>query len=141
MAVTAPPRPDPWATAPLPPASGNRRRNSKLGDRMFSYVALLAGLMVLVVLGLIAYSTTKEAMPWFRESGFDSVLSNDWDPTRGHFGALGLIYGTFLVGVISLLFAVPVSIGIALFVTEIAPRRIARSIVYVVDLLAAIPSV
>ena len=52
-----------------------------------------------------------------------------------------MIYGTFLVGIIALVISVPVSIGIALFVTEIAPRRISKPIIYVVDLLAAIPSV
>ena len=97
--------------------------------------------MVLVILGLIAYSTTKEAWPWFQQEGLDAVLSDNWDPTHNHFGALALIYGTFLVGFLSLLFAVPVSVGIALFVTEVAPRRIAKPIIYMVDLLAAIPSV
>jgi phosphate transport system permease protein len=112
-----------------------------LTDRIFRWLALASGLMVLVVLGLIAYSTTHEAWPWFRAEGIHAVVSDRWDPAHGHFGGLALVYGTFLVGVIALVLAVPVSIGIALFVTEIAPRRLRRPIVYVVDLLAAIPSV
>ncbi len=139
MAVTAPPKPE--GPPPAPPRGlGSGSRTSKTGDQLFRAIALLAGLMVLVVLGLIAYSTTKEAMPWFREEGF-GIFSDNWNPTAGHFGAGALIFGTFLVGFLSLLFAVPISIGIALFVTEVAPPRVARPVIYVVDLLAAIPSV
>jgi phosphate transport system permease protein len=98
-------------------------------------------LTVLVVLGLIAYATTKEARPWFHREGLSSVLSDTWDPAHDEFGGLALVYGTFLVGVIALVLSVPVSIGIALFATEVAPRRLRRPIVYSVDLLAAIPSV
>jgi phosphate transport system permease protein len=139
MAVTAPPKPEGPSPA-APRGLGSGKRPPKRGDQLFGVVALLAGLMVLVVLGLIAYSTTKEAMPWFREEGL-GIFSDNWNPTAGHFGAGALIFGTFLVGFLSLLFAVPISIGIALFVTEIAPPRVARPVVYVVDLLAAIPSV
>ncbi|MET0894858.1 MAG: phosphate ABC transporter permease subunit PstC [Acidimicrobiia bacterium] len=109
-------------------------------DRLFEYVALLAGLMVLVILALILFSTTQKAWPWFQEEGL-GIFANDWVPSQGKFGAGALIYGTFLVGFLALLMAVPVSVGIALFVTEIAPRRLAKPVVYVVDLLAAIPSV
>lgn len=109
-------------------------------DRSFRVLALIAGLTVLLVLALIAIYTTREAWPWFREEGL-GIFTNNWDPAHNHFGALGLIYGTLLVSVIALVLAVPVSIGIALFVTDVAPRRIRRPIVYTVDLLAAIPSV
>ena len=110
-------------------------------DRLFRWLSLASGLLVLVVLALIAYNTTKQAWPWFKAEGLHGVLTDDWNPAKQRFGALGLIYGTFLVGVIALVIAVPVSVGIALFVNEIAPRRLARPIVYTVDLLAAIPSV
>jgi phosphate transport system permease protein len=109
-------------------------------DRTFRVLALIAGLAVLVVLALIAIYTTREAWPWFREEGL-GIFTDNWDPAKNHFGALGLIYGTLLVSVIALVLAVPVSIGIALFATEVAPASIRRPIVYTVDLLAAIPSV
>jgi phosphate transport system permease protein len=96
--------------------------------------------MVLVILGLIAYTTTKNAWPWFKAEGL-GIFADNWDPAKGQFGAGAMIYGTFLVGLIALLMAVPVSVGIALFVTEVAPRRLRKPIVYTVDLLAAIPSV
>ena len=69
------------------------------------------------------------------------VFADNWDPAKDQFGAGAMIYGTFLVGFIALVLSVPVSIGIALFVTEIAPRRLRKPIIYTVDLLAAIPSV
>ncbi len=97
--------------------------------------------MVLVILAAIAYSTTKEALPWFRQEGLNAVFSDNWNPTENHLGALSLIYGTFLVGFLALLIAVPISLGIALFVTEIAPKKLAKPVIYTVDLLAAIPSV
>jgi phosphate transport system permease protein len=110
-------------------------------DIVFRYVALVAGLMVLVVFALIAIATTREAWPWFRAEGLSAIGSDNWDPAHGHLGALGLAYGTLLVSFIALLLAVPVSLGIALFATQVAPRAIRRPIVYTVDLLAAIPSV
>jgi phosphate transport system permease protein len=109
-------------------------------DHLFRWVALASGLLVLIILGLIAYSMTKEAWPWFRAEGIN-VLADNWDPAKGQFGAGAMIYGTFLVGLIALLIAVPISVGIALFVTEVAPRPFRKPIVYAVDLLAAIPSV
>lgn len=111
-----------------------------VADRSFRILALVAGLVVLVILALIAIYTTREAWPWFRDEGL-SIFSDNWDPARNHFGVLGLMYGTLLVAVIALLLAVPISIGIALFVTDLAPQSFRRPIVYTVDLLAAIPSV
>ena len=109
-------------------------------DHIFRWIALAAGLLVLAILGLIAYTTTKNAWPWFREEGL-GIFADNWDPAKGQFGAGAMIYGTFLVGIIALVISVPVSIGIALFVTEIAPRRLRKPVIYIVDLLAAIPSV
>jgi len=138
MAVEAPPRSGDAPTPTRGLSSGGAP--SKVGDHLFRYVALVAGLMILVILVLIAWSMTKEAWPWFKEEGL-GVFADDWDPTNGHYGAGALIFGTFLVGFLALLLAVPVSIGIALFVTEVAPRRLAKPVTYTIDLLAAIPSV
>ena len=140
MAVTSPPRPH-GSAAPSRGIGGGDRPPGIVTDRLFRWLAFASGLMVLVILGLIAYSTTKEAWPWFKAEGLSAVFSDDWNPSQNHFGGLALVYGTFLIGVIALVIAVPVSMGIALFVTEVAPRRLRKPIVYVVDLLAAIPSV
>lgn len=93
------------------------------------------------MLGLILVSTSNEAMPAFREEGFRFLTSDVWDPATGRFGALPFIYGTLVVSAIALVIAVPVSIGLALFITEIAPKKLGTPVVYLIDLLAAVPSV
>jgi phosphate transport system permease protein len=111
------------------------------GDEFFRGVALIAGLAVLGILALITWSTTKQAWPAFRAEGLRFVTSDQWDPIAGKFGAKAFIYGTLLSSLIALIIAVPVSVGIALFTTETAPRRLKKPVVYVIDLLAAVPSV
>jgi phosphate transport system permease protein len=96
---------------------------------------------VLVVLAGIAISTTQRAWPAFSSAGLSYFTSTRWDPNTGHFGILSFVYGTLVISAIALLIAVPVSIGIALFVTEIAHRRVARVVNTTMDVLAAVPSV
>jgi phosphate transport system permease protein len=104
-------------------------------------VALGCGLLVLAILVLIAVSTTDQALPAFRQTGLKFVTGRVWDPANGKFGALPFIWGTVFVSAIALVIAVPVSLGIALFLTEVAPRELRTEVVYAVDLLAAVPSV
>src|SRR5215831_11421653 len=111
-----------------------------LGDRTFQIVALGSGLLVLVILVLIAVSTSQQASLWFSTYGW-KVFTNDWDPAANHFGALAFIYGTLVTSVIAIIMAVPVSVGIALLLTQVVPYRWSRPIVYVIDLLAVVPSV
>jgi phosphate transport system permease protein len=110
-------------------------------DRAFRSVSVLAGLLVLGVLGLIVIVTTAEAWPAFTQEGIAFVTRADWAPNRDSFGALAFVYGTMLVSVLAVVIAVPVSLGIALFSLELAPPRLRLPIAYVMDLLAAIPSV
>ena len=123
------------ASSLLEPTSGRR------GDAAFRGVALVAGLVVLAILGLIAFSTTREAWPAFEQEGLGFITSSTWIPAENKFGALAFIYGTILSSLIALVLAVPVSLGIALYANEAAPRRLRRPVIYVMDLLAAIPSV
>jgi phosphate transport system permease protein len=111
-----------------------------LGDRTFQILALGSGLTVLVILVLIAVSTSQQASSWFSAEGF-KIFTNNWDPASNHFGALSFIYGTAVTAVIAVIMAVPVSVGIALLLNEVVPYRWSRPIVYVIDLLAVIPSV
>jgi phosphate transport system permease protein len=129
-----PPSPEPNLGGATPPPG-------RTSDRVFRVVTLAAGLLVLVVLALIVFATANQASAWFKADGLSTIFSSNWDPAHHHFGAFGLLYGTLLVSVLALLFAVPVSVGIALFVTEVAPRWMRRPIVYTIDLLAAVPSV
>jgi phosphate transport system permease protein len=126
---------------PASPAGSARALEHRrpLGDRTFAGLALGCGLLVLVILVLIAVTTSQQASSWFSAEGF-KIFTNNWNAST-QFGVLAFIYGTAITAVIALIMAVPVSIGIALLLTEVVPRRWARPIVYVVDLLAVVPSV
>jgi phosphate transport system permease protein len=132
-------------TATLQPVAeipeGDLRAKRAVGDRVFAVIALLAGLSVLAILVLIAYSTGREAWPIFQDKAAEFLFTTRWAPNEGKFGSLAFVFGTVVTSIIALVFAVPLSIGIALFVTEAAPRRLKRPIVYLLDLLAVVPSV
>jgi phosphate transport system permease protein len=110
-------------------------------DKVFRWLALACGLLVLVILALITITTTKAAWPAFANYGTDYFFSTDWRPNEGKFGILAFVWGTVVISVIGIVLAVPVSVGIALFATELAPPRLRRIVTTVMDLLAAIPSV
>ncbi len=117
----------------------------RVADKTFRVVTLACGLAVLAILALIAVFTTNKAFPAFRAEGLQFLTSRNWNPSPGkgppHFGGLKFIYGTIGVSLIALAISVPVSLGMALFLTEVAPRRLRMPVVYLIDLLAAIPSV
>ena len=119
------------------PLSGGRR----LGDRGFALLVLAAGLLVLVILVLIAVSTAQQSTTWFTTSGWSGIFSTVWNPATNQFGMLTFLYGTVITSVIALIIAIPVSVSIALLLTEVVPPRYAQPIVYVIDLLAVVPSV
>ena len=127
---------------PAVPAGSTRPLSERrpLGDRAFQILALASGLLVLVILVLIAVSTTQQASQWFSTEGL-KIFSSTWNPTANQFGALPFIYGTAITSIIALVMAVPVSVAIALLLTEVVPYRWSRPIVYVIDLLAVVPSV
>lgn len=113
----------------------------RAADRVFRWLALMAGSAVLAILALIALSTTREAWPAFAQQGISFVTTDDWVPSQDRFGALAFAYGTLFSSSIALVLAVPVSVGIALFTNEAAPRWMRKPVVYLMDLLAAVPSV
>jgi phosphate transport system permease protein len=129
---------DPAGSAGSANALTHRR---PLGDRGFQILALAAGLLVLIILVLIAVTTAQQSTTWFSTAGASGIFSTDWDPTNGHFGAMAFLYGTVIASVIAIIIAFPVSIGISLLLNEVVPRRWGRPIVYVIDLLAVVPSV
>jgi phosphate transport system permease protein len=120
--------------------AGALTKKRPLGDRSFQVIALAAGLLVLVILVLIAVSTGQQASLWFTSQGW-KIFSTTWNPANNQFGALAFIYGTAITAAIAIVMAVPVSVGIALLLTEVVPRRWARPVVTVIDLLAVVPSV
>jgi phosphate transport system permease protein len=122
-------------------SAGALSERRTLGDRGFQWLAAVAGLLVLVILVLIAFTTTRQSLSWFQHEGLNGIFSTTWNPATNQFGALAFMYGTGVTALIAILIAVPISVGVALLLTEVVPRRWARPIVYVIDLLAVIPSV
>ena len=125
---------------------GSRVR--RLFDDLFRWQAVAAGLSVLVILGLMIGSTTRDALPVFQYQGFFDFFTNDeWrsGPSRteftGEFGAFSFIYGTLVTSAIAVVIALPLSISVSLYINRLAPRRLRRPLAYTVELLAAIPSV
>ena len=123
------------------PEAELRRRGIRLGDLLFRGVAVAAALAATVLLGLIAWKVFDLARPAIEDFGLSFIWTEAWNPVTNDYGALIFIYGTVVTSLIALVLATPLSIAIALFLTEMAPRRVAGPIATMVELLAAIPSV
>jgi len=96
---------------------------------------------VLAILVYMVASTTNTAFPRFQAEGISFITGSEWNPNEDTYGILPFIYGTLVTSFIALIIAIPMSLGVALFLTEYAPRWIRRPVEYAVDLLAAVPSV
>ena len=127
--------PDPAAPVAI------ERRGIRLGDLVFKGIAAVAAVGVAVVLGFLTYKVFALAWPAMQKYGLSFIWTQGWNPNTNVYGALVFIYGTIVTAFIALLLATPLSIAIALFLTEIAPKRLAAPIATMVELLAAIPSV
>lgn len=127
-------------TGPLhrPPA---RRRSSPWADTAFSLLAHGAALLTLALLAGIIGSLIVGAMPAIREYGLSFLWRSEWDPVKESYGGLVMIYGTLMTSLIALVIAVPVSFGIALFLTELSPGWLKRPLGIAIELLAAVPSI
>ena len=110
-------------------------------DRIYALVLLLFGATIPLLFAFIVARIGASALPAMREFGWGFVTSSEWDPVAGEFGALPFLYGTVVSSLLALLLALPLSIGLAIFLTELAPRWLAGPIGYAAELLAAIPSV
>lgn len=110
-------------------------------DVVFRAVLFLSALLLLVSVVMMLAAMTLHSLPSIREFGFGFLSSRTWNPVAERFGALPFIYGTLLSSLIALSMSVPFSLGIAIFLVEQAPPRLARPLTFLVELLAAIPSV
>lgn len=111
------------------------------GDAIFSNTTRFFALLTLLLMVGIIASLVWSAMPSLRAFGVDFLLTSEWNPPAERFGALIPIYGTLVTSVIALLIALPVSFGIALFLTELAPRWLRAPLGIAIELLAGIPSI
>jgi phosphate transport system permease protein len=127
------------------------RGNSALADRGFYWLMVLCGLSIFAIVVLIVTELVMRSnLAWdklhfdfFFKAYFDpnTGLPNYWDPVNGHFSALPFVYGTVVSSLLSLLLAVPLSIGVAVFLTEMCPRSLRGPLAFLTELLAAIPSI
>ena len=128
-------RSDPMGTPPT------ARRSSPWVDKVFSLLAHGAALLTLGLLFAILGSLVVGAWPAISEYGLSFLWRSEWDPVQNSYGGLVMIYGTLMTSFIALLIAVPVSFGIALFLTELSPNWLRRPLGVAVELLAAVPSI
>ena len=111
------------------------------GDRLFHAGASLAGLAVLGIMVAVGLFLSIEAAQALRATGFSFLTTAEWQPDRGQFGIAAVLTGTVLIALVAVGIALPVSIGTALFITQVAPPRVRSTLVALVDLMAAVPSV
>src|SRR3989338_2215325 len=110
-------------------------------DLLFRNLTRVSAFGVLILLAAIIGSLVVGSMPAIHAFGFGFLTSSDWDPVNDQFGALIPIVGTLVTSAIALLIAIPVSFGIAIFLTELSPRILRRPLGIAIELLAGIPSI
>jgi phosphate transport system permease protein len=122
-----------------PPAT---RAGVNRGDQAYGAALHVLGGVVLLVAGIIAIELAAVARPALSQLGVAKYLAgSDWDPVSGSFGALAFIYGTLVTSLLAIAVALPVSVGLALFLSEMGPERLRRPVGFAIETLAAIPSV
>lgn len=120
-----------------------RNKKSILGDKFFKGLVIGASLYTLLMVALVLFSLSEGSIPIFVKEGFNFVIGTDWNAVEGResFGALPYIIGTLVSSAIAMAIAVPISVGIAIFITEMIPKKLGTILSFVVELLAAVPSI
>jgi phosphate transport system permease protein len=118
-----------------------KRRDVHAGDKRFFRVLRVISFLIILIFAAIVIQLTRLSAPALSRFGFSFLFHSDWNPVTEHFGAASFLYGTVVSSLLALLFAAPVSIGVSLFLTELAPKRLANLLGFLVEMLAAIPSV
>src|SRR5947209_5945573 len=112
-----------------------------VGDRVFKTLTLLMAVTVFALIVLIGYELAHGSHLSLRKFGWGFLLSSEWDPVKGEFGAIPFIFGTLVSSAIALVIAVPLSIATAVYLTEVAPNSLRQVLTLFIELLAAVPSV
>jgi phosphate transport system permease protein len=123
------------------PAAGVSLERGSNGDRLFRVLLTLAAVAIPLLMGFLIYELWSGAQLAIERFGPAFVTTSAWDPVSEQFGAVPLIFGTLLSSLLALLIAVPLSLGVAIFLTEFAPLSVREPVAFVIGLLAAIPSV
>lgn len=112
-----------------------------IGDRLYRWAITAFALCIPLLLVLIAVEVGSAGWPTFREHGLAFLFQTTWDPNSGQYGVLPAIYGTLVSSLLALVLATPLALGVAIFLSEFAPPWLRTPVAFLVDLLAAIPSV
>src|SRR2546426_7493778 len=129
---------------PLPQAATQWRGlkgGVNAGDRVYRATLTVLAAVLPLLLVILVGQLVVSAWPSLRRFGFHFVWSAVWDPVAGVFGAAPMIFGTIASSLLALLFAVPLALGVAIYLTEFAPKWLRQPVAFLVELLAAIPSV
>ena len=133
---------------PLPPQPPSairqylsNRGNGKIADDIFSGTMLVCALSIFGIVVFIATILVKSSKLSLAQFGFKFFVGSNWDPVAGDYGALPFIFGTLVTSFVALLIAVPLALGVAIFLTELCPKALRGPISFLTELLAAIPSV
>jgi phosphate transport system permease protein len=125
----------------IPRVNPKRIARQRIGERVFHGATLAAALLVLLLLGGVAAALVKGAWPALVQFKLGFLTREIWNPVTEQFGALAPIYGTLVTSSIAMLIALPISFGIAIFLTELAPSWLKRPVGTAIELLAAVPSI
>ncbi len=130
-------------TAPIAKPKPVRSASStaRIGDAIYSALTLLASLSIFVIILWLLWQLVSSSQQSIHQSGWSFITKSDWNEQTSSYHALSFIFGTLFSSLIALLLAVPVSIGAAIFLSELAPRWIRTPATFLIELLAAIPSV
>jgi phosphate transport system permease protein len=128
---------------PAGESGGDRASTGRLGDRLFGGAATGAGILVIVLVALVAAFLLTQAIPSLAKDHVNFLTSRVWEVDGNvlKFGIADLLWVTVLSSVVAMIIAVPLGVGVALFLTQYAPRRLAAPMGYLIDLLAAVPSI
>jgi phosphate transport system permease protein len=122
-------------------ARAHTTRRAGRGDARFHFLTWLASMALLVLFAGVITALVIGAIPAFKAFGLNFIFTQAWSPARDRFGALASIYGTLITSFLAMVVAVPVGIGVAIFLTELCPRFLRRPIGIAIELLAGIPSI
>ena len=125
----------------LLPKAGGQSRAPARGDSAFRWVTLISAMFVPLVMLAIGVELVRSSWPALKTFGPGFLISNDWNPVTQSFGAASSIFGTLVSTLIAMVIAVPLSLAIALFLVELAPPKVSRTVGTMIELLAAIPSI
>ena len=135
--VVAAPKP----AEPAPPEGALTLAGKSVGDIVYRALTTTFAVAIPVLLAFITFEVVAAAWPALRQFGFGFLTSSVWDPVRGQFGAAPMIFGTIVSSVLALALSAPLALGVAIFLSEFSPRWLRQPVSFLVDLLAAIPSV